>query len=405
MGNLFQVLISVLKAKITPIWTKFKLWTSWSFIRSKGLTKLRQLFAKLFDIRPRDKDDYYTIGRWMISKRLAFAVTIVVGLLSVYYVFFLNTPAFLQAKEGGIKTYYYDEIPLRFTKGRVRILAESGYLAYEGDVAKGNASGQGKLFREDGSLLYEGAFELSKYQGAGKLYYPSGQIKYQGDFSDNLFSGNGTLYRENGNKEYVGEFLDGMKEGTGVYYSSTGNKVFEGNFSKDALMYTDFLGKSTAEAGEIYTGRREIYMDEEHFVVSMKDIDAVYSGRSDSETLEGNVMIEGVYVLSDRFRYQGTEYGSISEILELFPWVEYEGNTYITMPEAAAIHVLNQTEKNFYNDVEGIWNYTLDDVIQVESFDENYMLYLYSFVEGDLRYTFFGKDKSGEFSMYLIEQE
>lgn len=405
MGNLFQVLISVLKAKILPIWTKLKLWTSWSFIRTKFLTKLRQLFSRLFDIRPRNKDDYYSIGNWMISKRLAFAVTIVIGLVSVYYVFFLNTPAFLKARETGVKTYYYDEIPLRFTDGRVRILAKSGYMAYEGDVSKGSATGQGKLLREDGSVIYEGDFVLNKYQGQGKLFYPSGQLKYQGGFVENLYSGNGTTYRENGHKEYVGEFLNGMKEGKGVYYSSAGNKVYEGNFTKDALMYTDFLGKTTADAGNLYTGRREIYLDDENFVVSMSDIEAAYYGRGDSENLDGTIVIEGIYVLSSGFSYQGVTYTSIRELEKIFSKPEYEGNTYITMPEAVAVHVLNQKDNFFYGDVQGDWVHTLDDVIQVEYYDENYMLYLYTFVKENLRYTFFCKDRAGEFSMYLIEQE
>jgi hypothetical protein len=402
---MFQVLISVLKAKILPIWTKLKLWTSWSFIRTKVLTKLRQLFTRLFDIRPRNKDDYYSIGNWMVSKRLAFAITIVIGLVSVYYVFFLNTPAFLKARENGVKTYYYDEIPLRFTDGRVRILAESGYLAYEGDVSKGSATGQGKLFREDGSVIYEGDFVLNKYQGQGKLFYPSGQLKYQGAFAENLYSGNGTTYRENGNKEYVGEFLNGMKEGKGVYYSSAGNKVYEGNFTKDALMYTDFLGKTTVEAGALYTGRREIYLDDEHFMVSMSDIDSAFYGRGDSENLDGTIAIEGVYGLSAGFSYQGVTYTSIQELEQIFSKPEYEGNTYITMPEAVAVHVLNQKDNFFYGDVQGDWVHTLDDVVQVEYYDENYMLYLYTFVKENLRYTFFCKDRTGEFSMYLIEQE
>lgn len=405
MKNVFQILIGVLKAKILPFWTKFKLWTSWAFIRSKVLTKLRQLFAKLFDIRPRDKEDYYSIGKWMVSKRLAFAVTIVIGLISVYYVFFINTPAFLQAKDGGVKTYQYDSIPLRFTEGKVRILAESGYRAYEGEVAKGSANGQGKLYRQDGSLVYDGEFVQSKYHGQGKLYYPSEQLQYQGEFADNLFSGTGSLYYENGNKEYAGEFLNGMREGKGIYYSSTGNKVFEGNFSRDELLYTDFLGKTTAEAGNNYTGRREVYMNDEYFVVSMKDISAVYYGKANSDNLDGTILIDGVYVLADVFNYQGLEYNNISEMSELFSQPEYEGNTYITMPEAVAIHVLCEDGVVFYGDVEGEFGHTLDDVIQVESFDENYTLYLHTFVVGDLRYTFFGKDKSGTFSMYLIEQQ
>ena len=50
MGNLFQVLINALKAKIIPIWTRIKLWTNISFIRTKVFTKIRILFSELFNI-------------------------------------------------------------------------------------------------------------------------------------------------------------------------------------------------------------------------------------------------------------------------------------------------------------------------------------------------------------------
>ncbi len=405
MENLFRILINVIKAKILPIWTKIKLWTNINFIRTRMLTQLRKFFTKIFDIRPRNKDDYYTIWGWMVSKRLAFAVTIVIGLLSIYYVFFMNAVTVLKADESGIKTYKYNSIPLRFTEETVRILGKSGYLAFEGEVSKGTANGNGKLYRKDGSLLYEGAFVKNKYEGKGKLYYPSEQLKYSGNFSDNLFTDTGTLYRENGSKEYEGEFLDGKKEGKGVYYDVAGNEVFIGNFSKDALLYTDFLGKATTEVKEIYTGKKTIYMNNNYFVVSMPDIEAIYYGQADGENLDGNVNIEGIYVLKNSFCYSGKEYNNINDMNEIFETEEYEGNSYITMPEAVAIHVLNQSKNAFYGEVSGEWQQTLEDVINVVSYDTEYTLYLYTFIKDGLRYTFFGKDRTGEFAMYLIEQE
>ena len=75
------------------------------------------------------------------------------------------------------------------------------------------------------------------------------------------------------------------------------------------------------------------------------------------------------------------------------------------MPEAVAIHVLNEKGNEFYGDVKGIWNENLADVIEVEKYDAEYTFYLYTYVKDNLRYTFFAKDRTGVFSMYSIEQE
>ena len=405
MGNLFQVLLSVVKAKITPLWTKLKLITSPTFLKTRVFTQIRKFFAVIFDIRPKNKDDYYGIGRWLVSKRLAFAIAVVLGVVSLCFVFVVNTPPFLKADADGIKTYKYNSIPLRFTEGKVKILAKSGYLAYEGNVEKGSANGSGLLYRKDGTVVYNGHFEKSRFQGSGNLYYPTGQLEYTGEFADNQYHGKGVLFRENGNKEYEGDFIQGRKDGVGTLYDSAGNAVFTGNFSKDALMYTDFLGKSTADVKDIYTGKKEIYLDDEFFVVSMPGIEGLYYGRTDGENLEGNVNIEAVYALSDTFSYAGEEYKNVNDMSTIFDKTEYEGNSYIMMPEAVAIHILNQSENYFYGDVEGVWNQTLDDVITVEDFDREYAFYLYTFVKEGLRYTFFAKDRSGAFSMYMIEME
>lgn len=405
MGNLFQVLFSSIKAKVISIWTKIKLWTNLSYLKSQLFTRIRQFLGKILDVRPRDKDDYYGIWKWLVSKKLVFAITIILGIFSIWYVFFVNPPSVFRSSGNGVKTYAYNSIPLRFTKGEVRILGKSRYLAFQGEVEKGTANGYGVLYRKDGSEVYEGNFKKNKFQGNGQLYYPSGQLEYNGEFVNNKFDGKGVLYRENGSKEYDGEFLSGMKDGEGNLYDSAGNAVFTGNFSKDALMYTDFLGKSTDETRKIYTGKSVVYKDNENLVVSMADIDAVYYGQNGAENLDGNIKIEGVYVLSDTFPYSGEKYTNVFELEEIFPKTEYEGNAYVTMPEAVAIHIMNQKGTALSGDISGTWSNTLDDVIEVDSYDKDYIVYLYTYVKDKIRYTFFCKDRTGEFAMYLIQQE
>ena len=89
-NNLFSVLLATIKAKITPIVTKLKYWLSPTFWRAQVLTKLREFLSRVFAVRPRHKRDYYGFFGWLVSRRLAHAVVIAVGLLSLAYLLFVN---------------------------------------------------------------------------------------------------------------------------------------------------------------------------------------------------------------------------------------------------------------------------------------------------------------------------
>ena len=51
-NNLFQVLWATIKAKVTPVVTKIKLWTSWNFIRTRLISKIRDFFSSILNISP-----------------------------------------------------------------------------------------------------------------------------------------------------------------------------------------------------------------------------------------------------------------------------------------------------------------------------------------------------------------
>ena len=168
MTNLLKVLLASIKAKITPIWTKIRLFMTGTFWQSKIITFIRTFLVKLFDIRPRHGKDYFTTRRWMISRRLCYAAVVVLGLLSLYFILVIVKPFdALSSKTGQIKTYKYNSLALRFIDSDVRIKAKSGYIAYEGAVSDGACNGQGKLYDDAGNLVYSGAFENSKYNGTG----------------------------------------------------------------------------------------------------------------------------------------------------------------------------------------------------------------------------------------------
>ncbi|MBR4983754.1 MAG: hypothetical protein IKY94_14510 [Lachnospiraceae bacterium] len=405
MNSLFQGFLNAIKAKIVPLWTKIRLLTNPTYLKTESLRRLIIYFRNLTDIRPRDKQDYYGVFGWMVSKRLAFFIVAFVGLASAVYLTQIQPLSVFTSDKTGVKTYSYNSIPLRFTKGNVRILGKSKYLAYEGNVEKGRANGIGVLYRKDGTKVYEGSFENSQFQGNGVTYYPTEQIQYKGSFGKNLYNGSGELYRKNGSLEYKGAFLNGMKEGEGILYDSGNNPVYKGNFSKNQLMYSEFVGKSTAEVNSIYVGKKTIYTDEEYFVVDMSDIDAVYYGKQQEENLSDEVAVEGVYVLKNTFEYSGEKSESVYQIREIMGEPIYEGNAYLILPEAVAIHILNGTGNDFYGEVLEETQQILADAININAYDEEYSVYIYSYVQDGLRYTFFGKDRSGKFAMYLIEKE
>ena len=181
--NLFRVLLASIKAKVTPFVTKVKMWTSWNFIRTRVITKIRDFFTSLLDVKPRHKKDYYSVFGWLVSRRLAMAVVVAVGVLSLYYLFSVQK-TLTSARTEGIKTYDYDSIMLRFAEERVRIRGKSGYLAYEGDVKNGSVTGYGTLYNREGVVVYQGNFDKNRYQGNGTRYYDNGTLMYTGNFQE-----------------------------------------------------------------------------------------------------------------------------------------------------------------------------------------------------------------------------
>ncbi len=404
-NNIIQVLLASMKAKVTPLVTRFRQLTSESFIRTRIIAKIREFFVMIFDVRPKHKKDYYEVFGWLISKKLAYAIVIVIGVLSLIYLVSIRSMYLPQSQEDGVKTYDYDDIMLRFAKGSVRILGKSGYLAYEGDVESGSVTGYGNLYAVDGTLLYQGNFEQNEYEGSGTQYYPDGTMHYKGNFSENLYEGTGKLYTENGTLAYDGEFSRGMKEGTGKLYASGDKPVYEGSFSKDQLVYSALLGKSTAEVSEAYSGTNVIYQSDSDFVVLMSDIDALYVGTTDENSLEDEVMVDSVYVLKDTITVGNKECTTISDLRDAFGTEVYDGNSNVTLPEAVAINTLNKQKQTMNGSVEMETTDEYTDVITIEQMQDDYPVYLYSFLKDGLLYTFVCGDKDSTFSFYSIMSE
>lgn len=405
MNNLISVLTSALKARITPIWTKLKYWTNWNFIRANGLARIRKALGRAFDVKPRSRQDYYPVFGYLISRRLAHAIVLVVGILCVSYLVWVNPiRSSLEGAGSGVKTYSYNSILLRFTEGTVRIRAKSGYIAYEGNVEKGYATGYGQLFDREGGLVYKGNFEQNQYSGQGSLYLPNGQLQYEGEFRNNEFEGTGVLYRENGARKYSGQFSDGSFEGEGVLYDSTDKEVFKGSFHNGEPVYTQLLGKSAEEIVPLYTGSRRIYQTDTGWVVVLEDIDAFYMQSSDNSSLEDTARTDAIYVGKDEFVYGESRSTTIAELRTVLGTPVFEGNSYATLQELAGADWMRKKGKELPSEFTLETRQLYDEVSTVTGYAADVLVYLYAFQVEDVTYTFVTTEKDGGFFMYYMEQ-
>ena len=404
MKNLLNMLFSSARAKIMPLWIKLRMWTSPAFLRSKVLVKVREFFSKLVDVRPRDKRDYYPIFRWLVSKRLAFALVVALGLVSLLYISSMLPDNRLK-DGGGVPTYKYRAIPLKFHTGTVNILAKDGHVAYTGEVDGGAASGQGTLYAADGSTVYEGQFENSMYNGEGTLYYPNGSPKYVGGFTDNEYNGTGSSYRPNGVLEYSGDYVAGDRTGSGTLYNSVGSKVFQGSFLGGEIVYHDFLTRPTSEVPELYSGETAVYQSNEEYCVTMPEIDAVYAVKDGSNTLENEWTVDRVYVMHNSVPLESGTCTTLRQLMAAMGEPLYFGTAWVDLPEAVAWDLTAEKQPDKMDQVRIDSSASFENVFSVSDYGRDFQMYLYTFQQNGLLYTFYftGAGES-EFVMYAIEK-
>lgn len=401
--NIVEILTTTIKAKLMPVLNKLKLLTNKSFIKNKLLVRIRNFFFRLLDIRPRDEKDYYPFFGWLVSRRLAMAAVVVISILCIA---FLHTSKPEKAEsEAPYRAYKYNSLMLKFATGKVQILGKSGYMAYIGDVEMGVVKGTGTLYGPQGDIVYDGEFDANAYNGTGK-YYENSSLRYEGTFKDNLYEGEGKLYCDNGALQYEGSFHLGRMSGEGTLYDAFQNPVYTGRFQEDGIVYQELIGKTATEISQMYTGKREVYTADHVYEVYMKDIDAVYFGEGAENTLDGEFIVKGIYVLQPQICLYGEEIGDMPKVREIMGEPVYEGNTYLEPEDEIA---LNKTcelrgESVLYGRSGCRETAAYDDVTEVSAFDGDYQAYIYVYEKEEIVYTFFCRNKDGEFDFYRMER-
>lgn len=361
-------------------------------------------FMKSLDLKPRDEKDYYRMGNFLIGKKFLRFLLLLAGVISLIYLFGVKSGG--SQEDGLYRTYKYNSLRLKLLKGRGIILGKSGYRAYEGEVEHGMVKGKGKLYGRRGNLVYEGEFDENAYNGKGEYYYDTGVLAYEGEFKDNLYQGTGKLYREDGTLKYEGEFEKGYMEGKGVLYNAVREEVYTGSFAKNEVLYQEFLGKTTSEAAQMYTGEKKMYDAGESFLVSMEDIRAVYFAGEGDKAMEENFLISGVYVLKDKLWLSGEEKEEIFQLTEYFGEPSYQGYTYLSREDTAALSEAASLEKDFPLQGAALKTEKLfDDVFSLKGYEKKYEVYIYVYEKDDVSYTFFSGEKDKGFSFYMMQKE
>lgn len=402
MKRIFDTLFSALRAKATSLWNKVRLLFTLSFWQTKVVSKLRQFFSKLFDVRPRDKRDYYPVFRWLVSKRLAYAVVVALCVVCLLVLWQIGS-GWIAKDGGGDPTYRYNSIVLKFYSGRARVTARDGYVAYVGDVEKGAAEGQGALYNANNDLVYEGAFSGSKYNGTGTLYYPGEGVRYVGTFVDNEYSGSGKEYRASGVLEYEGEYSQGKRAGAGKLFNASGNAIYAGNFRGGDIVYDELLGKTMAEAAQMYTGTQTLYSSDTESCIDMQEIGVVCALKDGSDSLEPEWSVSTVFIPATEIVLDNVTCTTISEVSDQLGITEYEGETPVLLAEAVTINGLTEDSALRFEKVDMQTDSSFEEVVNVTGYDQNYPVYIHSFKREGMVYTFYTDEENGErFDFYSI---
>lgn len=399
-NNLFRYIFDNLNRRYMQKFSKFKLRN----VKSRVSASFKKFLTRFMDFKPKDENDYYSVGKWLVSKRLALFIVLLVGFSSLFYVFFISPVTFIRTSSDGIRIYKYNAIALRYVTGEVKIKSKKGDIAYIGNVSNGKANGDGKLYYENGNLMYEGDFVNNEYTGDGIEYYENGITKGSGVYKDNLLNGEGISFRENGSREYSGSFKDGKADGECEYYDSSSNLVYKGNFIKGHLIYTDLLGKSAEEISQSYSGKRLVYYDDDSFIVVLPGIEAAYGGPSSQNPLENSITAVNTYVMQSELFIAGEIRTNIEDIKKVLGEPVYEGNTYLNMAETVTLSNDISAMENLNLDLKMNLRSSVDNVYNVIDYSKTQLIYIYTFEYEGVQYTFYCNDKNGGFEMYMIQK-
>ncbi len=238
---MFKLIFSLFKRITTAVTSPFrKLLTS--FMRlfnvniwtAKIIKPLTKFVKQALNLKPKSKEEYYTVGRFLVFKKV-FLVIVIVACAGIFLYFTMfadpvQTSPTVATPAVTSENFDFDDMAVKDYTGVANIISSTGEVVYTGNIESGVVQGTGTLHNRDGIKVYEGEFAENKYEGMGVKYFENGAQQYVGQFSNNLYHGEGNMYYADGVLQYSGMFANGEFAGEGELYNQEGTLLYTGNF-------------------------------------------------------------------------------------------------------------------------------------------------------------------------------
>lgn len=375
--------------------------------------KVASLKEDLFSLDPpKSLKEYYSIGRFMISKRLGNILFTLAILLSIWFIIANFIPNLrLKKKESALgpsleaKSYFYDAHKLKNYTGMVRVFSKKSKAVFEGLLTNGIANGPGVLYDKNGIMVFRGNFENNRFNGEGTTYYEDGTPHYIGGFLDNIYNGSGELRSKNGQPHYVGDFIAGLKNGKGTLYNNSGNAIFDGMFTNDMPNLSSYIGAAMANVSNVFLGEKLLYNSDNKVMISYPEVDCVLVADKKQNSVDEVGTVRKIFVMAPSY-YPGTSAeDNRLDLGNIFPHNFLNGFTNVCDEEMSVIDIMRQKGIRNFKDYKSVEKEMITDgAFNLKESMSDGELYISKYKINGFIYTFYFTKLDGPYVFYSIER-
>ena len=375
--------------------------------------KIASLKEDLLSLKkPKSLKEYYSIGRFMISKRLGNILFTLAVLLSIWFIITNFIPNLrLKRKESALgpnveaKSYFYDAHKLKNYNGMVRVFSKKSKALFEGSLTNGIANGPGVLYDKNGIVIFRGNFENNRFNGEGTTYYADGTPHYIGEFLDNIYSGSGELRSKNGQPHYIGSFIAGLKNGRGTLYNDSGNAIFDGMFINDMPNLSSYIGASIANISNVFLGEKLLYNSDNKIMISYPEVDCILVADKKQNSVDEVGTVRKIFIMAPSY-YPGTSAeDNRLDLGNTLPHNFLNGFTNVCDEEMSVIDVMRQKGIRSFKGYKSIEKEAItDEAFNLKESMSDDEFYISKYRINGFIYTFYFTKLDGLYVFYSIER-
>ena len=375
--------------------------------------KIASLKEDLLSLKkPKSLKEYYSIGRFMISKRLGNILFTLAVLLSIWFIITNFIPNLrLKRKESTLrpnveaKSYFYDAHKLKNYNGMVRVFSKKSKALFEGSLTNGIANGPGVLYDKNGIVIFRGNFENNRFNGEGTTYYADGTPHYIGEFLDNIYSGSGELRSKNGQPHYIGSFIAGLKNGRGTLYNDSGNAIFDGMFTNDMPNLSSYIGASIANISNVFSGEKLLYNSDNKIMISYPEVDCILVADKKQNSADEVGTVRKIFIMAPSY-YPGTSAeNNRLDLGNTLPHNFLNGFTHVCDEEMSVIDVMRQKGIRSFKGYKSIEKEAItDEAFNLKESMSDDEFYISKYRINGFIYTFYFTKLDGPYVFYSIER-